>query len=101
MTSANPDFTNATFARVTARIAERASGMASALAYGMWNPDFCSADAAEDAAEFLAQLRADIEHWAARAAKAIEAQRAETVKHGSVGDESAVANGDLPKGGAA
>lgn len=31
-------------------------------------------------------------------AKAIEAQRAETAETGSVGDESAVANGDLPKG---
>ena len=38
-----------------------------------------------------------VAHMARDTAKAIEAQLAETVKHGSVADESAVGPADLPK----
>lgn len=50
-------FTNAQYAYIVGRIARLASIKSCELAYGMWNPNFCSADAAPNALAFAQDLR--------------------------------------------
>lgn len=62
-----PAITNAQFARTLARMIRDMSGIAAGLAEGMWNPAFCSADAAQDVRWFVEDIGARIEHLRKRA----------------------------------
>lgn len=63
--------TKAVFARQVSRIVRRATMEAARLADGMWNPNFCSSDAIDEATSFCTDIRLEIENieaWCARAA---------------------------------
>jgi hypothetical protein len=49
--------THAQLARVTARIARNAATTTAALTDGMWNPNFCAANADQEAKVFIQDLR--------------------------------------------
>lgn len=49
-------FTNAELARMSARLNRNLSSAVSDLAYGMWNPNFCSADCSSAALSLRIEL---------------------------------------------
>lgn len=58
--------TRAEFARIVARHARDMAVTSADLADGMWNPDFCAADAARDAKILMQDLRYLIERIEAK-----------------------------------
>lgn len=61
-------YTNASFALDVATLASLLQGDMSRLAQGMWNPDFCAADATEYARIFVTEVRERLANIERRAA---------------------------------
>jgi hypothetical protein len=59
-------FTHAVYARDVGFIMRRVAAEASSMAEGMWNPQFCSADATAYAVDFLQDIRARLDWLEAR-----------------------------------
>jgi hypothetical protein len=81
-------FTGADFGRVLSKMSANLARKTSEVAYGMWNPTYCSADADYEAETFFAALETEAKYWRAVAASAIETRSGET----------AVPNGETPNG---
>lgn len=91
-------FSNARLLLVVSDLSRRIAKKTAELGYGAWNPDFCAADASEEARTFFCDLCETIDRYAAQAeaaAQGIEAGTAATVKQGAV-HESPVGNADAP-----
>lgn len=54
--------TKAELAKRVACMTREAAAVSAALAEGMWNPDFCSSDAADYAIGFLQDMRSHLDH---------------------------------------
>lgn len=61
--------THAEFARTLARMIRDMSSVATGLAEGMWNPNFCSADASRDVMYLVEDIERRIEHLRKRASE--------------------------------
>lgn len=58
---------HADFARYVSYIGSEVSRELATLVGGMWNPDYCEADAARQAVDFCERMRGRIEHIEERA----------------------------------
>lgn len=61
--------TNAAFATHVSAIVRTATHEAGGLAFGMWNPNFCSADASGDALRFCNEMEHLLENIKVKAAR--------------------------------
>lgn len=66
-------FTNAALATYVANVARLSVGASAHLATGMWNPDFCSADATDYALSVCEDLQMQLKHIRKRVAEARKA----------------------------
>lgn len=64
-------FDNARLLMAVSRVTDFAAGKSAELAYGAWNPNYCSADAAREALRFFSDLTKLIDHYADQAAAAM------------------------------
>lgn len=66
-------FTNARLMLAVGSLTMLAAKRNASLAYGAWNPDFCSADAAREALHFFHDVIKFCDHYADQAASAMSA----------------------------